>query len=186
VDYLLTDADVDPRRIVVFGHSRNGKAALLAAAFDERIAAAIPHQAGCGGTAPSRCRNAKGETITLINPRFPHWFDAEFKKFNGREDRLPFDQHSLIALCFPRPLLLSNGHQDQWADPPGQLEALRAAGKVYRQFGVPGIAEDASPEDDKLIGENLCYYVRNAPHGVDQTYWNVFLDFADKVLPAGK
>ena len=99
VDYLVTDADVDPRRIVVYGHSRNGKAALLAGAFDERIAVVIPHQAGCGGSAPSRQHNPKAESVTIINEHFPHWFDAEFKKFAGREDRLPFDQNCLVALC---------------------------------------------------------------------------------------
>ena len=63
VDYLVTAPGVDPRRIVVTGHSRTGKAALVAAAFDERIAIAIPHQAGCGGSAPSRARIAIGKTL---------------------------------------------------------------------------------------------------------------------------
>src|SRR5262249_54062880 len=54
VDYLVQDPDVDSEKIAALGHSRNGKAALLAAAFDERIAIAFPHQAGCGGSAPSR------------------------------------------------------------------------------------------------------------------------------------
>ncbi|MGH7968413.1 MAG: acetylxylan esterase, partial [Limisphaerales bacterium] len=54
VDYLATDKDIDAKRIAAVGHSRNGKAALVAAAFDERIAVAFPHQAGCGGSAPSR------------------------------------------------------------------------------------------------------------------------------------
>src|SRR6266545_4117179 len=78
VDYLVTDKSVDPKQIAVVGHSRNGKAALLAAAFDDRIALAIPLQAGCGGTAPSR--GTVGESVKQINDRFPHWFNAEFKK----------------------------------------------------------------------------------------------------------
>ena len=41
VDYLMTDRDIDTNRIAIVGHSRNGKAALLAAAFDERVAMAI-------------------------------------------------------------------------------------------------------------------------------------------------
>jgi hypothetical protein len=54
IDYLVTDAAIDPARIAVVGHSRNGKTALLAGAMDERIALVIPSQAGCGGTAPVR------------------------------------------------------------------------------------------------------------------------------------
>lgn len=182
VDYLVTDGDIDPKRIVAFGHSRNGKASLVAAAFDERIAAVIPHQAGCGGTGPSRSHNPKAESVTRINASFPHWFNARFKQFGGREDKLPFDQNCLMALCFPRPILLSNGQLDQWANPSGQLDMLRSASRVYDKFGVPGIAQDATPEDGKLIGTNLCYFVDGQEHKVDKEYWAVFLDFADKIL----
>src|SRR5262249_47028783 len=99
VDYLVTDRDIDKNRIAVVGHSRLGKTALLAAAFDERIALAIPHQAGCGGTAPSRGKI--GESVKQINDRFPHWFNGTFKEFNDRPDRLPFDQQCLVALAAP-------------------------------------------------------------------------------------
>ncbi|MDR7519701.1 MAG: hypothetical protein QN131_13860 [Armatimonadota bacterium] len=73
VDYLVTDGDIDSARIAVTGHSRLGKTALLAAAFDERIALVIPHQAGTGGSSPSRKKNPKAETVKQINDRFPHW-----------------------------------------------------------------------------------------------------------------
>src|ERR1035438_9807672 len=58
VDYLVSEPGVDAHRIAAVGHSRNGKTALLAAAFDERIAIAFPHQAGCGGSAPSQIGRA--------------------------------------------------------------------------------------------------------------------------------
>ena len=114
VDYLVTDSEVDPQRIAVTGHSRQGKAALFAAALDERIALALPHQAGSGGSAPSRTHVKPDvssrrtdapyplkapETVTQINDQFPHWFNARFKEFNDRPERLPFDQHCLVALC---------------------------------------------------------------------------------------
>jgi hypothetical protein len=186
VDYLITDSDVDPKRIVVFGHSRNGKAALLAGAFDERIAVVIPHQAGCGGSAPSRQQNPKAESVTKINDSFPHWFDTEFKKFGGHEDKLPFDQNCLVALCAPRPVLFTCGDQDQWANPPGQLDVLKSASAVYKLFGREGISADAQPKDDKLIGGALGYYIRTAPHTVDRTYWEVFLDFAEAAFRSNK
>src|SRR5262249_33587569 len=59
VDYLVTDKDIDKDRLAVVGHSRLGKTALLAAAYDDRIALAIPPQAGCGGTGPSRHSDPK-------------------------------------------------------------------------------------------------------------------------------
>jgi hypothetical protein len=183
VDYVVTDPQLDARRIVAFGHSRNGKAALLAAAFDDRIAAVIPHQAGCGGTAPSRRKNPNGESVTVINDHFPHWFSKTFRQFGGHEDRLPFDQHCLIALCAPRAVLLTNGDQDQWADPPGQFQMLLAARPVYRLYGREGLADGISPPvDRKTVGAELSYYIRNSPHLVDAEYWNTFLDFADRVL----
>lgn len=137
VDFLTTEGKdkVDPKRIAVVGHSRNGKTALLAGAFDERIALVIPLQAGCGGTAPSRTADAKAESVTRINTSFPHWFCDNFPAFGTQTDKLPFDQHCLIALCAPRPVLLPNAEEDLWANPSGQFELLRAATPVYQLVG---------------------------------------------------
>jgi len=178
VDYLVTDGAVDPARIAVVGHSRNGKAALLAGAFDERIALIIPLQAGCGGTSPSRGK--VGESVKQINDSFPHWFNAEFKKFNEQPERLPFDQHSLIALCAPRPVLLSNAMEDTWANPAGQFEMLRAADPVYRLLGTDGLGAQQMPETGKLLDSTLGYYIRPGKHSMTREDWKIFLDFADK------
>ena len=151
----------------------------------ERIAATIAHQAGCGGSAPDRRKNPHSEPVARINSAFPHWFDGVFKEFNGREDRLPFDQNGLVALCAPRPVLFSCGEQDEWADPPGELDVLRAANSVYRLFGLEGVP-DSVEQENKLLGSSLCYVIRNTPHVVNHDYWNVFMDFADKAVPATK
>jgi cephalosporin-C deacetylase-like acetyl esterase len=180
VDYLVTAPGIDPRRIVVTGHSRMGKAALFAAAFDERIALAIPHQAGCGGTGPSRSKNPKAESVQRINTSFPHWFDDNFKKFNEANDRIPFDQHCLVALCAPRPVLYTNGIEDQWANPDGQFEMLKAASPVYKLCGAEGVGAAEMPPLGKLVDTRLGYYVRTGPHVSDPDYWKTFLDYADK------
>jgi hypothetical protein len=178
VDYLVTDRDLDAKRIAVFGHSRNGKTALVAGAFDERIALVIPHQAGCGGTSPSRGKI--GESVKRINTSFPHWFNAEFKKFDDQPERLPFDQHALIALVAPRPVLLSNAAGDQWANPSGQFEMLQAAEPVYRLLGAGGLDAKTMPEIGKLVDSRLGYYIRSGNHSTTPEDWRVFLDFADK------
>lgn len=191
VDYLVTDPDVDPTRIIVTGHSRLGKAALLAAAFDERIALAIPHQAGCGGSAPSRTKAQetgapttlkRPETVKKINDAFPHWFNAKFKEFNNQPDRLPFDQHCLVALCAPRPVLFSNGRQDTWINPEGQFDVLRAAAPVYRFLGAGDFRATELPPDGKLVASTLGYFIRPGGHSLRPEDWTAFLDFADSQL----
>lgn len=180
VDYLLEAKAAPPGKIIAVGHSRNGKTTLLAAALDERIAIAIPHQAGCGGTAPSRGK--VGESVKQINDRFPHWFCEEFTKFNDHVNLLPFDQNGLVALCAPRPVLFSNALEDQWANPDGQFAVLRAASPVYEMLGVEGLTADARPEVGKLISSRLGYYLRAGKHSMTRDDWTAFLDFADKHL----
>lgn len=208
VDYLVTRPELDPKRIAVVGHSRLGKTALVAAAFDDRIALAIPHQAGCGGTAPSRKiigpaemlsfmgllagggvpppRGIYGESVKRINTSFPHWFNDEFKKFNADTDRLPFDQHCLVALVAPRPVLFSNAVEDTWANPSGQFEVLRAADPVYRFLGKGGLEVKTVPPVGTLSAGNLGYFIRPGAHSMTRGDWKIFLDFTDTHFKTSK
>lgn len=178
VDYLVKDRDIDRGRIAVVGHSRNGKAALVAGAFDDRISLIIPLQAGCGGTAPSR--GTVGESVERINSAFPHWFNANFKKFNDQPDRLPFDQNALTALCAPRPVLFSNAEEDAWANPAGQFDVLRDASRVYSFLGVEGLKATTMPPLNTLVDSRLGYFIRPGKHSMTRQDWDAFLDFADR------
>ncbi|HKQ37442.1 MAG TPA: acetylxylan esterase [Verrucomicrobiae bacterium] len=180
MDYLVTDKAIDAKRVATLGHSRNGKTALLAAAMDERFALAIPHQAGCGGTAPSRGKT--GESVQQINKGFPHWFNAEFKKYNDAPEKLPFDQNCLVALMAPRPVLFSNAQEDRWANPSGQFEVLKAAEPVYKLLKAGGLEADKMPELGKLVNSNLGYFIRPGKHSMTKDDWKAFLEFADKHL----
>jgi hypothetical protein len=186
IDYLTTlKGEVDPKRIAAVGHSRLGKTALLAAAFDERIALAVPLQAGCGGTAPSRpigSQAVEAESVKRINTSFPHWFNANFKKFNDEPKRLPFDQNCLVALCAPRPVLFANAEEDLWANPEGQFEVLKAAEPVYRLLGAGGLDAKSVPPLGKLVDSRLGYFIRGGKHSMTGEDWRVFLDFADKQM----
>lgn len=177
MDYLVTMPEIDGSRVATVGHSRNGKTALLAAAMDDRFAMAIPSQAGCGGTAPSRA--SIGELVLHINKGFPHWFNDTFKAFDGMPARLPFDQHCLAALVAPRPMLFSNAIDDQWANPWGQFDVLKQTDAVYRFLGVDGLAADRMPPLGKLVDSRLGYFIRAGGHSTIAEDWHAWLAFAD-------
>ena len=161
---------------VAVGHSRLGKAALVAVAFDTQgvFAAAVPSQAGTGGPSPNRKTNPKAETVKRITTSFPHWFAPKLTTYGDDPGKLPVDQHELIALCAPRPVFLPNADQDQWADPAGQLDMLRRAEPVYKLLGVSGL--DAT---DAAAGR-LAHWVRPGTHAMTPDDWQAYLGWADK------
>ncbi len=172
LDALRSVPEIDTTRVGVSGYSRYGKAALVAGAFDERIAATFPGSSGTAGMGNYRFFFASGsnnETLDDIVNAFPFWFTARFTGFRGRANRLPFDQHSLAALVAPRLLLTTNGTEgsDIRTNPQGTSLTYRAARIVYEYLGVP----------DRI---GIAY--RPGGHQIDMNDYNAIMDFADKYL----
>lgn len=184
VDYLVTRPDIDKSRLCAIGHSRLGKTALLAAAFDERIALVVPHQSGTGGMALNRQNDQ--ETVARINKSFPHWFSDSFVSFGDHEAKLPIDQHLLVALVAPRPLFDGEGDQDKWANYDNAMRTLQGADTVYKFLGGQGLAGSGIVRDDEPFTDSNCgdlvQYRRNEKHVLNRAYWQRILDFADRKL----
>lgn len=166
--WLASDQRFDARRIIVLGHSRLGKAALVASAFDSGFAGTIAIQSGCGGAAPSR--TSVGETVGDITRVFPHWFSPRFASYAGREDELPLDQNWLLALCASRPMLLCNAADDQWANPDGQHEMLSLAAGAYGEI-VPTM------DIGGTVGKRLAHFYREGNHQVTREDWDAIVSW---------
>ena len=108
---------MNPERIAVFGHSRLGKTVLWASANNPRIAAVFSSCAGEMGSALSR--RDWGETVDDMAQNFAWRFAARSRSGPGRWNEMPVDAHMLIALSAPRPVFITGGTRDQWADPVG-------------------------------------------------------------------
>ena len=168
--------------VVAWGHSRNGKAALLAGAVYPGVAGVIAHQSGRGGAALTR--GTVGETVAQITGEYPFWFTAKYATFAGREIAIPVDQHQLLALAAPKPVLLGSGDRDRWGDPSGSFRAMQGAWPVYRLHGVPPLAQTKLAEPD--LTRPLASFMRPGTHGVTTADWTTFLTFLDLHFPPPK
>ncbi|MGO8787636.1 MAG: alpha/beta fold hydrolase [Terriglobia bacterium] len=172
VDYLYTLPEVDTQKIGITGHSRNSKQAVLAAAFDERIGAVVGSSGTTGECLPWRyCTldywgTGSIESITG-GPHNTHWFHPRLRFFSGREDKLPVDQHQLMALVAPRGLMMVAAYSEHEGNCFGYEQAYRAVRNVYRFLGRE---------------ENVQLHLRCGEHNIVPNRVEEFVDFFDSVF----
>ncbi len=183
LDYLEQDHLVDGRHVVAFGWSRLGKAAIWAGATDPRFVAVISNESGAGGA--KVFHDVHGETVELLNTRFPYWFCKNFKQYNGRDAELPFDQNEVLALIAPRPIYIASAILDENADPQGEFLGALAVTPVYRFLGTTGLPTTEWPPVDQPILGRVSYHVRRGVHSVTAFDWEQYLRFCEAYVKPG-
>jgi hypothetical protein len=189
LDYFETDKSVDAKHVAVEGHSRYGKATLVAMAYDPRVWTAYVSSSGEGGA--KLHRREWGEDVeNVAGDGEYYWMAGNFLKYAGplNWNDLPVDSHELIALCAPRPVFLGAGTiaGDGWADPKGMFLAAAAAGPVYRLLGKKDLGTtEFPPLETALVAGDVAFRQHSGGH-TDGPNWPAFLAFASRYLPAGQ
>ncbi|KAK6953442.1 hypothetical protein Daesc_005746 [Daldinia eschscholtzii] len=158
LEQLGADATkIDAKRLAVTGCSRNGKGALIAGAFDDRIALVLPQEGGSGGpgcwriVADIKKNGTKTEDATqIING--DSWFAKAFTTYAPDTTVLPYDHHMLMALVAPRGLLVIENSGIDYLGPISTYGCSVAARLVYESLG----AKDAMGISQASHGNSHC------------------------------
>lgn len=178
IDYFEKDNSVDTKKIIVVGHSRGGKASLWCGAQDQRVAIAISNESGNSGAAISR-RNF-GETVARICQNFPYWFCVNYQQYADNENKLPVDQHMLVALMAPRAVYVASAAEDLWADPKGQYLSLVEAQTIFNLYGIEtNLPSDLPDINKQIIRPTMGFHNREGKHNMTPYDWQQYINFAE-------
>jgi len=194
MDYLLTDPQVDGSKVGVMGHSRGGKAALVALVDDPRFAIGFISSSGAGGV--NLYRRNYGEALeNVAAPNEFHWMAGNFLKYAAvghSADEMPVDAHEFVALVAPRPIFIGGGGLimdppcaipgDAWQDARGMFLSAVAASPAWEILGRKGIGTSTFPRVETLIDTGDVAF-RQHPWGhTPNPNWQYFIQFAQKEL----
>jgi hypothetical protein len=187
LDYFETDKAVDAKRVGIQGHSRYGKAAIVAMAFESAFAIGYISSSGAGGA--KLHRRKFGEVVeNVLAANEYHWMAGNYFKYAGDWDALPVDSHLLIALAAPRPLFLSAGATDGdgWVDAKGSFPRRIRRAASLRVAGQEGDAagRQSVPADRHRAGRGEVGFKQHTGGHTDAPTWPTFLAFADRFIGA--
>jgi hypothetical protein len=193
LDYLQTDPDVNGRAVGVMGHSRGGKAALVAMVDDPRFAIGFISSSGAGGA--NLYRRNYGEPIgNLASNNEFHWFAGNFLRYAAKghtPDEMPVDAHEFIALVAPRPVFIGGGALiidpdyapgDAWQDAQGMFMAAAAASPAWELSGKKGLGISALPPMGTLIDKGEIGFRQHEYGHTPAPNWPSFIAFASRTL----
>lgn len=183
LDYFQSDRGVDAKQVGIAGHSRYGKAALVAMAYDPRFA--IGYISSSGESGAKLYRHIFGEPVeNVAGANEYHWMAGNFLKYAGplTTNDLPVDANELIALCAPRPVFISGGatQGDGWVDAKGMFLAAVGGGPVYRLLGAKDLGTtEFPPIGTALMDSDIAFRQHHDGHSPAPN-WPYFLKFASR------
>ena len=183
LDYFESDKAVDAKRVGVEGHSRYGKATIVAMAYDQRFAIAFVSSSGAGGAKLHR-RNWGELVENVAGSSEYHWMAGNYMKYAGplTWDDMPVDSHELVTLCAPRPVFISAGatNSDGWVDAKGMFLAAAGAAPVYRLLGKKDMGTtEFPPIETTLIDGDVAFRQHSGGHTPGPN-WPTFVTFAER------
>ncbi len=155
--------------------------AAVAAAWDERFAMAVSSCSGTGGAKLHHVDLPDAERIVDSVSSHQFWYCRNYTRWVNLDDRVPFDQHWLVALIAPRLVCIGSATEDPHAGPYGEYCTARYASPAWTIFGRRGFVSRGFPEPGQPQQEgDISYHIRAGKHDLTPSDWGFYMDFADR------
>lgn len=172
-------ANINTQKIGVTGCSRDGKGALMAGAFEPRIALTIPQESGSGGDACwrlSKFEKDSGQVVQEATEIVTEnvWFSSNFNNYVNSINTLPYDHHLLAAMIAPRAMISYENTDFEWLSPLSSFGCMSAAHTVWQALGVP-----QNHGFEQIGGHQHCQWPANLTASLNAFFDKFLLDKTD-------
>lgn len=115
------------------GHSRGGKAVLVAGAVAHHIDAVVSHNSGTGGAASLQRATLGAESLAQLAAQFPHWLSPAAANLEVQANLIAKDaSREWIRAIAPRGLCVLQASDDAWANPDGTQHMVMQVSDAWR------------------------------------------------------
>ncbi|MDO5553338.1 MAG: dienelactone hydrolase family protein [Planctomycetia bacterium] len=208
LDYLLSPdcvVKIYPNQIGIMGHSRYGKMAIYAAAFDSRFSCVVARSSGVPTAASYRFSGRQTWSESVSPEDVPEcWVLPSLKEYYGKENELPIEANALLATIAPRHLMLDTAFNDDGDQTFAVERCYLNAKKAYALHGAEskitlawrrGGHNPILPErvqfnldffDCAFLRKTIdkSFYQENLLHAFDWDHWRTLQTSDDLEVPA--
>jgi len=134
---VTPEAGIDVHHLGVTGCSRLGKGALVAGAFDARIALVIPQESGSGGASNWRNAAKDSEAQPLSSAcTEAAWFRSSLCNYQYNVNGLPTDHHFLTGMVAPHGLLVLDNTGWVWLGENASYANAMSTFEIFKFLGA--------------------------------------------------
>ena len=156
-----TPLNLERESIAITGCGANGRGALIAGAFDQRVKLTIVIESGTGGAGCWRIADdlkAAGVNATTASDLVKQsvFFSSKFTEFADKITDLPIDHHLLAAMVAPRGLLILDNSALPSLGTSSVYGCMKTARKVYDSLGMAdrmGVTQVAHADHCSFAGQ---------------------------------
>ncbi len=169
LDYATDSDEIDNGKIILAGQGIYARAAMLAAAFDERVSFVIANGIG---SYPPTCSERISQRGTVVRD-YPYLYSPSFVN-----DPFGDELCDLLSGCHSRRILMGSA-EDGYSNPSYEIECIYSATSESNSK-ICDMQKEIPTAPLRINKGNISYHLRSGTDYFSREDWNIYLDEIDK------